>query len=118
MCKPAFFLAASTALLITAYTLIDGIGVRKSENGFSYIFWLIALNGVPILIIAIFSKNGFRKKNTFTIKSGIAAGFFATLSYSIVVWGMQYIEIALMKLDNFISKLFSGFQKTYVRYLS
>jgi len=54
--KPAFFLAASTALLITAYTLIDGIGVRKSENGFSYIFWLIALNGVPILIIAIYKQ--------------------------------------------------------------
>ena len=53
--KPAFFLAISTALLITAYTLIDGIGVRKSDNGFSYIYWLIALNGVPILLISIFS---------------------------------------------------------------
>ena len=105
--KPAFFLAVSTALLITAYTLIDGIGVRKSENGFSYIFWLIALNGVPILIIAIFSKNGFRKKNTYTIKSGVAAGFFATLSYSIVVWGMQYIEIAYVSSIREVSIVFA-----------
>ena len=105
--KPAFFLAISTALLITAYTLIDGVGVRKSENGFSYIYWLIALNGVPLLIISIFSKNGLRQKNTYTIKSGIAAGFFATLSYSIVVWSMQYIEIAYVSSIREVSIVFA-----------
>ena len=92
--KAAFFLAISTALLITIYTLIDGIGVRNTENGFSYIFWLIALNGVPILLISIFSKNGLRKKESYSIKSGILAGIFATLSYALVVWSMQFIEIA------------------------
>ena len=102
-----FALAISTAILITAYTLIDGMGVRKSANGFSYIFWLIALNGVPILLISIFSKNGFRKKNTFSIKSGIAAGLFATLSYSIVVWSMQYIEIAYVSSIREVSIVFA-----------
>ena len=92
--KPAFILAVSTAILIAAYTLVDGVGVRKSLNGFSYIFWLIALNGVPLLCISIISKNGLRKRGTYSIKSGIAAGIFATLSYGIVVWGMQFIEIA------------------------
>ena len=92
--KRAFFLAISTAILITIYTLIDGIGVRKSVNGFSYIFWLIALNGFPILIISIFSKNGLRKKESYSIKAGILAGIFATLSYALVVWSMQYIDIA------------------------
>ena len=75
--------------------------------GFSYIFWLIALNGVPILLISIFSKNGFRKKNTFSIKSGIAAGLFATLSYSIVVWSMQYIEIAYVSSIREVSVIFA-----------
>ena len=92
--KPAFFLAVSTAIFITTYTLIDGIGVRSSENAFSYIFWLIALNGVPILFISIFSKNGLRKKESYSSKAGIAAGIFATLSYALVVWSMQFIEIA------------------------
>ena len=92
--KQAFFLSISTAILITTYTLIDGIGVRNSENGFSYIFWLIALNGVPILVISIFSKNGLRKTKSYSIKSGVAAGIFATLSYALVVWSMQFIDIA------------------------
>ena len=41
-----------------------------------------------------FSKKGLRDRNSYTIKSGIAAGFFATSSYALVVWGMQFIEIA------------------------
>ena len=52
----AFILAASTALLITIYTIVDGMGVRLSENKFSYIFWLLLLNGIPLLLISIFSK--------------------------------------------------------------
>tara|TARA_Y100001970_G_scaffold143075_1_gene175847 strand:- start:5088 stop:5873 length:786 start_codon:yes stop_codon:yes gene_type:complete len=105
--KAAFFLAVSTAVLITTYTLIDGVGVRKSENGFSYIFWLLALNGVPILIISIFSKNGLRKKNSYSLKKGIAAGIFATLSYSLVVWGMQFIEIAYVSSIREVSIIFA-----------
>ena len=105
--KPAFYLAVSTAILITIYTLIDGIGVRKSENGFSYIFWLIALYGAPLLLISLFSKNGLRKRNTYTIKSGVAAGIFATLSYAIVVWGMQYIEIAYVSSIREVSIVFA-----------
>ena len=105
--KPAFFLAVSTAIFITTYTLIDGIGVRSSENAFSYIFWLIALNGVPILIISIFSKNGLRKKKSYSIKKGISAGIFATLSYALVVWSMQFIEIAYVSGIREISIVFA-----------
>ena len=105
--KQAFFLSISTAILITTYTLIDGIGVRNSENGFSYIFWLIALNGVPILVISIFSKNGLRKTKSYSIKSGVAAGIFATLSYALVVWSMQFIDIAYVSGIREISIIFA-----------
>lgn len=105
--KQAFFLSISTAILITTYTLIDGIGVRNSENGFSYIFWLIALNGVPILVISIFSQNGLRKTKSYSIKSGVAAGIFATLSYALVVWSMQFIDIAYVSGIREISIIFA-----------
>ncbi len=111
--KPAFFLSISTAILIATYTLIDGIGVRNSENGFSYIVWLIALNGTPILLIAIFSKNGLRKTHSYSIKSGIAAGIFATLSYAIVVWGMQFIEIAYVSSIREVSIVFATLIGTF-----
>tara|TARA_B100002052_G_C15762997_1_gene543265 strand:- start:147 stop:647 length:501 start_codon:yes stop_codon:yes gene_type:complete len=102
-----FSLAISTSVLITAYTLVDGVGVRLSENGFSYIYWLFTLNGIPLLIIGLISKDGLRKRETYTIKSGIAAGIFATTSYAIVVWGMQFIEIAYVSSIREISIVFA-----------
>ena len=103
-----FALAISTAILITAYTLVDGVGVRLSENGFSYIYWLFTLNGIPLLIIGLISKNGLRKKETYKISSGIAAGIFATSSYAIVVWSMQFIEIAYVSSIREISIVFAA----------
>ena len=103
-----FALAISTAILITAYTLVDGVGVRLSENGFSYIYWLFTLNGIPLLIIGLISKDGLRKRETYTITSGIAAGIFATTSYAIVVWGMQFIEIAYVSSIREISIFFAA----------
>ena len=103
-----FSLAISTAILITAYTLVDGVGVRLSENGFSYIYWLFTLNGIPLLIIGLISKNGLRKTETYNFSSGIAAGIFATSSYAIVVWSMQFIEIAYVSSIREISIVFAA----------
>ena len=103
-----FALAISTAILITAYTLVDGVGVRLSENGFSYIYWLFTLNGIPLLIIGLISKDALRKRETYTFRSGIAAGVFATSSYAIVVWSMQFIEIAYVSSIREISIVFAA----------
>ena len=103
-----FALAISTAILITTYTLVDGVGVRLSENGFSYIYWLFTLNGIPLLIIGLISKDGLRKRETYTFRSGIAAGVFATSSYAIVVWSMQFIEIAYVSSIREISIVFAA----------
>ena len=103
-----FALAISTAVLITAYTLVDGVGVRLSENGFSYIYWLFTLNGIPLLIIGLISKDGLRKRETYTFRSGIVAGVFATSSYAIVVWSMQFIEIAYVSSIREISIVFAA----------
>ena len=103
-----FALAISTAILITAYTLVDGVGVRLSENGFSYIYWLFTLNGIPLVIIGLISKDGLRKRETYTFRSGIAAGVFATSSYAIVVWSMQFIEIAYVSSIREISIVFAA----------
>jgi len=91
----AFTLAVCTALLITIYTIIDGMGVRLSENKFSFLFWLLLLNGIPLLLISIFSKEKLLSNiNAKIIFWGIPAGILAILSYGIVVWSMQYLEIA------------------------
>ena len=92
--KSAFIIAVTTAILISTYTLLDGIAVRKTENAFTFIFWMLLLNGIPILLYALISKNGLRKKNSYNLIDGIVAGVLAILGYGLVVWSMQFIEIA------------------------
>ena len=92
--KSAFIIAITTAILIAAYTLLDGFAVRKTENAFTFIFWMLLLNGIPILLYALISKNGLRKKNSYNLIDGIVAGVLAILGYGLVVWSMQFIEIA------------------------
>ena len=93
--KNAFLLAFSTAVLIMFYTLVDGMGVRSSINKFSYLFWMLLLNGVPVLMIALVTKKDiFLTINKSFVGYGISAGILAILSYGIVVWSMQYLQIA------------------------
>jgi drug/metabolite transporter (DMT)-like permease len=92
--KSAFTIAIITAILIATYTILDGMAVRKSENAFTFIYWMLLLNGIPMLIYAFFSETGFRKKNSYNVKDGVVAGVLAILGYGLVVWSMQYIEIA------------------------
>ena len=92
--KSAFIIAIITASLIATYTILDGMAVRKSENAFTFIYWMLLLNGIPMLIYALFSETGFRKKNSYHVRDGIIAGILAILGYGLVVWSMQYIEIA------------------------
>ena len=60
--RSAFIIAITTAGLISTYTILDGIAVRKSENAFTFIYWMLLLNGMPMLIYAFFSETGLRKK--------------------------------------------------------
>ena len=92
--KSAFIIATTTAGLIATYTILDGVAVRISENAFTFIYWMLLLNGIPMLIYAFFSQTGLRKKNSYKVKDGIVAGVLAILGYGLVVWSMQFIEIA------------------------
>ena len=92
--KSAFIIAIITASLIATYTILDGMAVRKSENAFTFIYWMLLLNGIPMLIYASFSQSGFQNKKSYKIIDGVIAGVLAILGYGLVVWSMQYIEIA------------------------
>jgi drug/metabolite transporter (DMT)-like permease len=93
--KIAFSLAILTALMIASYTLVDGIGIRESENPYTYLFWMLLLNGTPALIISfMFRGTGLRIINRDLLVKGVSFGILAPLAYGLVVWCMQYLPIA------------------------
>ena len=93
--KIAFSLGALTAIMITFYTLVDGIGIRYSENPYTYLYWMLLLNGTPALFVSfMFKNNGLRKINKDLLIKGVSFGILAPLAYGLVVWCMQYMPIA------------------------
>ena len=104
----AFGLGFLTAIMITTYTLVDGIGVRHSSNPYSFLYWMLLLNGTPALIASFFFKNnGLRIVNKNLILTGVAFGILAPLAYGLAVWCMQFLPIAYVSSMREISIIFA-----------
>ena len=105
----AFGLGVLTAIMITTYTLVDGIGVRHSSNPYSFLYWMLLLNGTPALIASLFFKNnGLRIVNKNLILTGVAFGILAPLAYGLAVWCMQFLPIAYVSSIREISIIFAA----------
>ena len=88
-------LALTTAVLIAAYTLIDGIGARLSGNAVSYGLWLFCLMAVPY--VGIVAARHPHKVVQHCRCYGWHAVLGAALSigaYLIVLWAMTRAPVA------------------------
>jgi drug/metabolite transporter (DMT)-like permease len=90
-------LALLNAFVIAGYTLIDGLGVRKSGAPAAYTLWVFLLTGVPLALWAITAR-----RSTFVPYLGrhwwlgIAGGIGTTASYGLALWAMTVAPIAVV----------------------
>lgn len=88
-----FMLALLVGIHIAAYSVVDGIGIRKTD-AFAYIVWLHALEGIPFYIWAIIKKPGeIAPFISAHWKSASIAGILAKLAYGLVLYA--FVEGAL-----------------------
>jgi drug/metabolite transporter (DMT)-like permease len=82
--------AFTTGVLIGAYTVVDGIGVRLSGNSLAYansmfLLWSMTMPGI------FFAMRGtppaYTKVQTLV---GLSGGIVSIIAYGIVIWAMQY----------------------------
>ena len=82
--------AFATGVLIGAYTVVDGIGVRLSGNSLAYatsmfLLWSITM---PAIYYAMRGRPpAYTKVQT---AMGLTGGIVSILAYGIVIWAMQY----------------------------
>ena len=80
----------ATGMMIAAYTVTDGLGVRLSGNPASYIGWLFVLSALPIVAFAIHR----RRRAVFDFlklygKRAIAGGVLAFCAYALAIWALS-----------------------------
>ncbi|MGO1119600.1 EamA family transporter [Rhodovibrionaceae bacterium A322] len=93
--KLAVGLALLTGLSIATYSLADGMGVRASGNAYSYIAWLFALEGLPLLAFTCWRRRG-RVWASFQphLVKGTVGGLVAGAAYGIVIWSLSHAPMA------------------------
>jgi drug/metabolite transporter (DMT)-like permease len=103
------FYALATGLTIAAYTLVDGLGVRASNDALSYIVWLNILEGPWVMVVAIAVRRSalipYLRVNWWR---GAIGGTIATLGYGIAMWAMSVGAIAHVAVLRETSVLFAA----------
>lgn len=82
--------AVGTGLAIACYTLVDGLGVRRSHAPLGYIVWLNIFEGPWVLAAAAWQRGrGLLSYLAAQWWRGTAGGVIATLAYAIAVYAMS-----------------------------
>lgn len=91
----AIAFAFATSVTIAFYTLMDGMGVRRTPEPLSYIVWLLAIESPLMLMVGLWLRRG-RVVATFRphLAKGAAGGLVAGLGYGIVIWAMNHAPLA------------------------
>ena len=107
--RPALFYSLLTGLCITAYSLVDGIGVRLSENSLSFILWMFFLDGFLVPLIAYTRRPQSVFLNTIknVWKTGLLVSLLSTTGYAIIVWAFSQERIAPVAVLRETSVLFA-----------
>lgn len=90
-------IALVNAVFIAAYTLVDGIGVRKSGAPASYTMWVFLLNAIP-LVLWTFAMHRERIWPHLRSRLHLAViGGVGTLgSYGLALWAMTMAPVAVV----------------------
>jgi drug/metabolite transporter (DMT)-like permease len=90
--------ALANAVVIAAYTLIDGMGVRRSGAPAAYTLWLFVVTGVPLAAWALRTRGStalveYARRNW---HFGLIGGAGSLASYGLALWAMTVAPIALV----------------------
>lgn len=102
--------ALINACFIAAYTVTDGIGVRKSGAPIAYTLWIFVLHALPLLIWALITARlaliaQFRAR----WRAGLFGGFATIGSYGSALWAMsQNVPVAAVAALRETSILFAA----------
>lgn len=111
--KPVLY-ALGTGVSIAGYTMVDGLGVRASQDALSYIVWLNLLEGPWVLVVALWWRGAERVIPYMRAYwwRGTAGGVIATAGYGIAIWAMSVGALAHVAALRETSVLFAAVMGT------
>lgn len=92
---PAVLAALATGLSISAYTVVDGVGVRAAGSAAGYVAWLMILEGVPLVVYAIcVRRTALWPQLRPYAGRGLLGAVMAVTAYGLVLWAQTRAPLA------------------------
>ena len=105
----------ATSVLIAAYTVTDGLGVRAAGNSMSYILWLFVFEPFPIcLILLANSRAGWFGYMASKRGKIIIGGLASSTAYALVIFAMGFGSMAMVSSLRETSVIFAALIGTLV----
>jgi drug/metabolite transporter (DMT)-like permease len=108
---PAIGAAVATGLAIAAYTLVDGLGVRRSHDPYAYAALLFLLQGPVYPIVFLVRRRPVAWQVLSHVGRGLLAGVVSVVAYSLVLWAQTrapLAEVAALRETSVISAAVIG----------
>jgi drug/metabolite transporter (DMT)-like permease len=92
---PALSAALLTGVAIATYTVLDGVGVRRSGSTGGYVAWLFLLQGLPLPIgaLAVVGRPLLTRCRSL-LGIGVLSGVASFAAYAIVIWAQTRAPLA------------------------
>lgn len=97
--KAGTLMAVAVGITITAYSVIDGVGVRLSGEPFGYASWLFLMQGVSIpLVCFLLARDRREMLRGMRVHApmGALGGILSLAAYTIVVWAQSLAPLAVV----------------------
>lgn len=93
--KSALLFAGFTAFAIAGYSVLDARGVRMVETPFTFIVWIILLDGVQMATAAVILRGPTLIQDARAIwRYGLVAALGSILSFGVLLYAMSLTEVA------------------------
>ena len=95
--RTAIGFALATGVTIAAYTVADGLGVRRSGTALGYIAWLFLAEGLPLpLYAATWGRRHLKAALRANLGRGILSGALSLAAYGLVIWAQTRGALAVV----------------------
>lgn len=91
----ATFSALATGVVIAGYTVVDGMGVQRSQTTLSYTAWVFASYLLmPVVLLVL--RFPVRVVTAQSLPRAGGAGVFSLAAYALVLWATNYADVGIV----------------------
>lgn len=106
--KEGLWAALGVGMIVATYTLVDGVGVRKSGNALSYIGWLFVAKIAIVIYVFPTRMDRVRQMSRSVLAIGFFGGLVSGCAYALVLYAKTIAPLGVVSALRETSVIFAA----------